>query len=354
MTATHLEIMKFGSKSKGLFVDVAGDTLRLAVTTSSQPPFIIENLEAIAKDNLEAAAQRIREMTGAKSNGYSQGICAVYPPNRIVARVAVDPRKFRDAEYLEKHVQETLKIEPANYSLFTLSTTDGADVSVLPNPPKDILVCGAPTQELIAAQEGLLELGLYPDRLEIGTIAAIGGVKHNLALTETKAPTLILEIGAESTHVCVVTAEAVEVTRPIAYGLDAVMPQIQQELGLKDEDAARKLFYSNTFDFTGMAPQLLKRIIRELQASIGFYEVQTGQSVTQLCCTQLPSAASWVEKALADILGMKRFAINFRSWLASMGIECGPGVTIDNLDTSWTGLFSLMGNYAPTENEAAA
>ena len=39
-----------------------------------------------------------------------------------------------------------------------------------------------------------------------------------------------------------------------------------QALGLKDEESARKLFYSNTFDFTGMGSVLTKKLIKELQS----------------------------------------------------------------------------------------
>ena len=68
-----------------------------------------------------------------------------------------------------------------------------------------------------------------------------------------------------------------------------MFPVIQAELGLKDEDSARKLFYSNTFDFTEMGPSLLRKLLKELQASTGFYEVQTGQTIGQLYLALLPN-----------------------------------------------------------------
>ena len=77
-------------------------------------------------------------------------------------------------------------------------------------------------------------------------------------------------------------------TRPIPQGLESMIPVVQKELGLKDEESAKKLFYSNTFDFTSMGNALIKKLLKELQSSIGFYEVQTGQSVGLLHGTQLP------------------------------------------------------------------
>lgn len=344
----------FGSKSKGIFVDVADGFARMAQTTSAAPPFAIEQIVEIQFETAEDAAEQIRAISGAKNNGFTQAVCSVYPANRLVSRVSIDPRKFREPEYLEKHVEETLKIGLGSYSLFTLSTGDGSDVSVMKTPPKEILVCGAPTEQLVSQQERLLDLGLYPDRMEIGTISSVGGIVHGLRMSDSKNPTLVLEIGAESTNVFVVTREGIEVTRSVGFGIQSILPQVKSELGLKDEEAARKLFFSNNFDFTGMAPQLLKRIIRELQASIGFYEVQTGQSVTQLCCTLLAPTTAWMEKALADVLGMRTYSANFSEWLASLSIECGPGVNLSNGTNGWINLISLMGNFNSLEHEAAA
>ncbi len=76
--------------------------------------------------------------------------------------------------------------------------------------------------------------------------------------------------------------EQVDICRPIPYGLNSMFPTVQSELGLKDEDSARKLFFSNTFDFTELGPSLLKKMLKELQASTGFYEVQTGQTIGQI------------------------------------------------------------------------
>eukprot|EP01035_Chromulina_nebulosa_P038843 gene38842-52466_t len=140
----------------------------------------------------------------------------------------------------------------------------------------------------------------------VRTVAMLGGVVDCLAFTKSKVPTLVLEIGADSTHSFIVSPTGVDASRPIPQGLDAMVPIVQKELGLKDEESARKLFYSNTFDFTGMGPLLIKRLLKELQSSIGFYEVQTGQSVGQVLCTQLSPKLAWLDAAIAGSLGAKR------------------------------------------------
>lgn len=335
----------FGSKSKGLFVDIVGDVILAARTTGVSPPFTIEEVREFDRVGSSDPIADVRSFAGARSNGYAPARCSVYPDNRVISRIPVEGRKLREDGYLEARVAEVLKIDPESHSLFTLSPVNGADPAATKGPPREVLVCGAPFEELLEAQSRILEFGLYPDRLEIGTIAALGGITSYLAHGNSRGPTLVLEIGRETTQVFVISRDGVEVTRAVDFGISSMIPLVQQELALKDEAAAHKLFFSNTFDFTGMGPQLTKRLLRELQASIGFYEVQTGQSISQLCCTMLPSKVEWLQRTLADVLGMKVLEIDRVSWLRTMGIDFAPGISTAALGPAWTGLFCLMGDY---------
>jgi hypothetical protein len=343
-----------GSKSKGLFVDVAGTYLLAARTTGTSAPFTVEEVREIPIGEPAETAEAMRTFAGTRGTGYAVARCGIYPPNRLVSRIAAEGRKLKDEGYLTEHVKETLKIDPAAYHLFLLSPETGADAVGAKTPPKDVLVCGAPSEELMAAQERLLDLGLYPETMEIGTIASLGGVADFLAFSDQKTPTLLLEIGGDSTLMFVVARDGIEITRTMAFGISSMIPVVQKELGLKDEESAKKLFFSNSFDFTPMGPQLTKRLLRELQASIGFYEVQTGQSIAQLCCTQLPSKIGWLEACLADVLGMKVLKFDLAPWLKSKGIEFADSVNLAEFGPMWTNLFCLMGTYQERgQNESA-
>jgi hypothetical protein len=278
----------------------------------------------------------------------------VYPQSRIVTRLAADSRKVAEDGYLQGQVAEVLKIDPAAYRLVPLLPADGRDATASRATFKEVLVCGAQREELLAIQARLLEAGVFPERMILGTVAGIGGVASLVNASDGKHPTLLLEIGAEHTQVFVVSRDGVDITRSVNFGISSMIPIVQKELGLKDEESARKLFFSNSFDFTGMGPQLTKRLLRELQASIGFYEVQTGQSIVHLCCTLLPAKVNWLQKTLADVLGMKVLQPDYASWLQSMDIIFGAGVQPAELGATWMSLFCAMGNYRGASHEAAA
>jgi Tfp pilus assembly PilM family ATPase len=176
-------------------------------------------------------------------------------------------------------------------------------------------------------------------------VSTLGAVVDCLAHAKSKTPTLVLEIGADATHSFIVTAAGVEASRPIMQGLDAMVPIVQKELGLKDEESARKLFYSNTFDFTGMGPLLIKKLLKELQSSIGFYEVQTGQSVGQVFTTQLSPKLTWLDAAIASSLGITSLRLDPVPWLQSRQITLAEPFVKTAQDTRWFGLLGLMAHY---------
>jgi hypothetical protein len=156
------------------------------------------------------------------------------------------------------------------------------------------------------------------------------------------------------THSFIVSSNGIEASRPIPQGIEAMVPIVQKELGLKDEESARKLFQSNSFDFTGMGPLLVKRLLKELQSSIGFYEVQTGQSVGQVVCVQLPPKLSWLEGTLASSLGISSFKPNPGPWLRFREISFSDSVAKIVADPRWFGLISLMVQYNKPANAAPA
>ncbi|MFA5058983.1 MAG: hypothetical protein WC485_12780, partial [Opitutaceae bacterium] len=90
---------------------------------------------------------------------------------------------------------------------------------------------------------------------------------------------------------------------------------------------------------------LVKKLVKELQSLIGFYEVQTGQSIGQVLCTQLPPKLAWLGNALAKELGVSVLKLDLPEWLQSRQIIFANPAISANLDSRWLGLFSLMVFY---------
>ncbi len=348
--------MFFSSATKGYFVELSEHAILLARTSAAVPPFTVEELRECPPGDAAALSEAIAQLQPKKSpSGYLHATVGIYPAKRLVRRHALELKRVKEPGYFAEVCSQQFRIEPDKYRISILQSADGADYDVAKATQKEVLFCGLPAEDAEAAQQSLLEMGIYPERLELATVSALGALVDYLAEAKSKMPTLVLEIGADSTHSFIVTSNGVEASRPIPQGLEAMVPIVQKELGLKDEESAKKLFYSNTFDFTGMGPLLTKRLLKELQSSIGFYEVQTGQSVGQLLTTQLAPKLGWLETAIASALGITPLKLDPAAWLKARQIALPENLARQTQDVRWFGVLALMGRYdavhAPAEEK---
>ena len=339
--------MFFTKKTKGYFVECNSHSILLARTSMRSSPMVIEELTSCPADDAAALAEAIKLLQPKKSGtgNFIHSTCGIYPANRVVRHATLDPKRYKDAAYMDEVLAGQVRVEADKYALALLNANDGTDFDFNVSTKKEALFAGLPNDEVTAMQSSLLERGIYPERLEIGTLSTLGAITNYLAFSQIKTPTLVLEIDEESTQSFIVSYTGVENSRPIPQGLDAMIPVVQKEIGLKDEEAARKLFYSNAFDFTGMGATLIKKLLKELQSSIGFYEVQTGQSIGQVVCTLLPPKLGWLEKAISTQLGVPVLAVDYKTWLQTKGVAFEGAANKQELNNRWLGLFSLMINH---------
>jgi Tfp pilus assembly PilM family ATPase len=314
----------------------------------------VEQLLECAVGDAPAVAEALKQLQPKRPpSGYLHAVVGVYPARRVVRKHTLELKRMKDSAYMADVFTQQLRIEQDKFTIAMINATDGGDYDLAKANQKEVVFCGAPNDEINTTQASLLNAGVYPERLELGSVATLGALVDCLAFEKSKTPTLVLDVGNDTTHSFIVSANGIEASRPIPQGLEAMVPVIQKELGLKDEESARKLFRSNTFDFTGMGPLLTKRLLKELQSSIGFYEVQTGQSVGQVICIQLSSKLAWLEGALAASLGIATLKFDPVPWLRSRNVVVPDALSKTAGDPRWFGLMSLMVQYLPQDGTPA-
>ena len=129
--------------------------------------------------------------------GYAHATCGVYPTKRVVRRHTLDLKRVKDPAYFNEVYSQQFRIEPDKYTVRALNPDDGSDYDATKGTQKEVLFCGLPSDDIIAAQDRLLEMGIYPERLELGTLATLGGMVSYLKFKQSKSPLLLLEIGEE-------------------------------------------------------------------------------------------------------------------------------------------------------------
>ena len=342
------------SKSKGIYLEWGEFSLLAAVTTGLDSPLTIESLQELPLDGDDDKVRGfLAGLVEVKGRAYVMGRCGIYPKSRFLRRFTMEqPNKAKDPAFFADVLSSQFRVDSEKNNVAVLSAIDGSafDLDKGAQNQKELIFAGALAEELDTAQERLLGWGLYPDRLELGSLALVGGLQHYSRWKHVDSPTLVLEISQDAANVVILRAEQVDICRPVPYGLKSMFPVIQAELGLKDEESARKLFYSNTFDFTEMGPVLLRRLLKELQASTGFYEVQTGQTIGQIFLPQLPRNLAWIATSLSRALGVEVLHLEYPGWLRALGLTAGSSVQLESLDSRWLGLFSLMGNFKTSDH----
>ncbi len=345
--------MFLSPKAKSFFAECAEHTVLLARTSAAVPPFLVEEVRECAPDDAAGLTETLKVLQPKRSGNLTQAVCGIYPSRRVVRRVTLELKRVKEPGYLNEVVSQQLRIEPEQHTLMLLNAQDGREYDLTAATQKEAIVCGLPAEDIVAVQDKLLAAGLFPDRLELGSLAMLGALTDYLNFSKNKTPVLVLEMAADATQSFIVSSQGLEATRAISQGFEGMIPVVQKELNLKDEESARKLFYSNAFDFSGLAPLLIKKLLRDLQSSIGFYEVQTGQSIGQVLCPLLPPKLAWLEAAVAAQLAVPVLRPDLPAWLQSRHITLsGPVASV--LDARHLGLVGLMAQYSNPAAHAAA
>lgn len=347
--------MFFSAKSTGFVLDQGEQTTLLARVSGLKPPLVVDAIKEFPTGDAAAFDEALASLKPKNASGFLQANCGINPPGRFIRRASLDPKRFKENEYLHEVVTSQFRIDEERSVISVINAFDGLDFDAAkPNPQKEVVFCGLPVDEQKATQSALLERGLFPARMELASLNALGAIIDFLKFTDSQKPTLVLELGAESTQSYIVSSRGLEATRPIAVGLDAMVPVVQKELGLKDEESARKLFFSNTFDFTGMGSSLCRRLLKELQSSMGFYEVQTGQSISQLICPVLPEKLVWLEAVIASQIGVSVLHPDFGPWLAARQVTFSDTVSRQSLSSRHLALLGLMIQFNSQPTHAVA
>jgi hypothetical protein len=337
--------MFLAKKSKGFCVEIGEYSTFLARLSQPEAPFLVEEVQEFPTADTTAITEWIKGTQGKGSTGYAHATCGIYPTKRLIRRHTLDLKKIKEPAYFSEIYTQQFRVEPDKYTIKALNPDDGGEYDMAKATKKEVLFAGLPSEDVITMQDKLLEMGIYPEKLELGTLATLGGVVNYLKFKQSKSPVLVLEMAEETTQSFIVSSDGVDISRPIFSGIAAMIPVVQKELGLKDEESAKKLFYSNTFDFTSMGGSLVKKLLKELQSSIGFYEVQTGQSIGSVLCTQLPASLGWLGTTMAGALGVPTMKMEMTPWLDSLNIKLAEGVSLGQAEERWVGLFSLIASY---------
>jgi len=330
-------------KTEELFVEIKEYSILAAKALSYGSETVLMSAVECPAGDFASIKKFLHDFFGNGKGKYVKAYCNVNPISRFIRKTTLDSAmKTKDPTFINEILREDFNIDKERFEVKILNGVTGSELNPENNRSRDIVFCGALKEELEKCQDALLQLGIYPERMELGGMAMLGGFMADT--TEIEVPTIILEMNGDNSQVFILYQKRFDLVRTIPYGVDDIIPLIQKELTLSDEASARKLLFSNTFDFTEKGPVLLDELFKELQALVDYYEVQTGQSVKGLFLGSLPGNLDWISRSLSQSIGLDQLKISYPRWLESRNIAIDQNVNVSSLDNRWFSLFSLI-NY---------
>lgn len=318
--------------------------LALAKGNFSTVPAKIEKIKVIEPDAPDVASQ-VREFVGADKGKHVKVAASFAPASRFLKKAPVEsPSKAKSPTFLADLMQSACKINPDECEVAAL-LPNGDHYDSDAAAPKELVFVGAQTRDVAQFQQMLVDWGLYPVSIEISTLSLLAATAKIADSEGRKSPTLVLEIGEDASSIYILNNGNLDFSRQVPFGFKAMLPQIKSELGLADELVAKKILWANTFDFTEMAPILLRRLVKEIQASVGFYEVQTGYATGQILIPDLPARFNWITTHLARSLSLDSMQANLEHWSARIGVEIPATLAESHSDTACWPVIAQAGNY---------
>ncbi|MCH6255435.1 hypothetical protein MLD52_02660 [Puniceicoccaceae bacterium K14] len=336
---------------KQYILELKPSLVRVGRLTSVKAPCVVEEVIEIPLVETPHFADKLREFAAVKGNGYLAATCSIYPDSRVLHRLTLDVGKGKEEDFVLSTIKDELKLDPNELKAYCLSAETGEDGELSSFNKKNILISGANKGELRTIQDRLLSEGAFPGALEIGTLGVLGVVKDVLTWKENKYPLLFLEIEGSYTNAIIVGCNGVEMSRKIEFGSDDIVRSIKEQMSLKSEEAAEKLLSSNDFDFGEMSQALLRKLLRELQSSIGFYEVQTGQTVSHVLCLRNQGVVEWLQNSVCQMLNLEGFSFDIKAWLEAKDITATGAGLLGKADMSWLGFLAMLCDFDRDKEE---
>ena len=335
-------------KNKGLFVDISEFSILAAQTSGDNDSRVIEKIADFPFEG-DYSAKEIRnffgELVDIKGGNYP-ATCGIYLEERFICYHELNSGvRLKNQNVLKNLLKSELDIDLETNSVSILNAYDGSLFDPKKNATNQLIFCGGPMALFQEAQDEILSYGLLPERLEMSSVASLGGLCHYIQSNQFESSVMMIELASDSMHISIVNKGRVDMTRSLGFGLDSLFPILKDEMGLQDEASARKLFHANTFDVAEMGRELLKKILKELQAVSGYYEVQTGLNIDRFFINLLPSKLSWIPSTISNLLGIEPMKIEFEPWLQSLGVSVGSSINLSGLGSRWIALFSLMAEF---------
>lgn len=329
------------SKADALYISWSPSGFVTAEASSFQAPITITEIKnypvTTAGGDPFVALEHLRQ----SKKGYRKIALQVSSDEFLFATHEVDSLiKAKEPDYFPNVIKSEFVGIGDDIFYHVINSGDGGPYSPNGVTEKNFILSVVGNAYIESVQQRVTNHGLYPHRLESSTLATLGMLKQLSG--EQSQPCIALEVFEDKSSLLIVPTEGPPVFQFIDTGIAQMCQQVQDALSLKDKASARKLLYSSTIDLSDIGDQVVQPLRKEIAATIGLYEVETGQSITRLFVTNMAAEQSWINQLLAEELGLNLFDIDHVFLMNDLGIQWQQGLEWNRDDPRMIPLFAMM------------
>lgn len=286
-----------------------------------------------------------------KLNAWVPAIASFNPPDALLQRESLTPRKLTDPDYLSEIIRDTYKIErPDAWKIQTLSPLEGELVAP-EGTQRPALIAGVSQSDVHQMQQRLLDQRLLPYRLELGILPLLGAVAEYQERQNEKRALVVVVIEQEHTVAYIVGKEGVHTPAPVRHGFASIVQAARREFDLTHAAEVRDRLHHADDELLIRAAKFVRAIGRDLKPLVDSYEMTTGQPVGEIYCAYLPPALSWIAEPLAQVVGRTAFKIDTTVWQSAVNINTVDGLA--PLGQHWLGALSLIADVPGNKPDKA-
>jgi hypothetical protein len=311
----------------------------------NEAPVTVDQLLEVPITDTESVARWLEENFPKRRGGFFiPGYGGFYPPEFALVRESIAARRLAEPWYLASLIEEHGKVASAKeWQIAALHTTEGTSLDA-ESPQRSTLLLGVPSQAIRDTQQRLLQWGVRPRRLEIGTLALLGAMTRYFTQQALPHAIAVCEIGATQTRLYFVGKDGVHTPPPLPHGLLSIEEAAMKELSAPDAGAALRQLAQPSETLRAHSRRLVRMLSRHLRPAVDYFEMQTGQRAGALFCAHLPEKLGWLEEALCAAVDLEFVSPDLGTWLPQSGLQLAPGIAASR---SWLQPLSLIGQLAP-------
>jgi len=289
----------------------------------------------------KAPAEALLDAVGpARKTGGVRAAATVWPPS-MSWYLSTDTEAMLDRTGDALRAIAAGRSKDAGAALAYAACNAGDGGAVTPDGTEKWIMAFTSVGALEKVSSGLLDLKIDPVDVTPAVFPAIGAVAAAISREGNDRAVALWDLGAERSHLLLVTARGVEAAVPCAVGMETVIEAVQAALKLKFRGAGARLFFNDTYDFTDPGPRIGAALAAAVKEALGL--LPASPSPPALACVGLTGRQAWFVREVAAAAGMAHWQPDAAKLAADLGITFSDASAESGFSAASAGLFGLLG-----------